>query len=149
MERIDPLADLILGCLKCGSRFVEERSVRLVHLITSRTCYGLDPSDAGCDACLGYDPELTDLRTVRKMRTAAELEIERIAEVAYRYDSYDLAVLLAEDGRSAELLCFFDGEDLGLYGERLKDYVIYHLLDLRDLFGCHCLGMVEVESQTV
>ena len=83
------------------------------------------------------------------MCTAAELKIERSFKTANCNDSYDLSVLLAEDCRSAELLSVFNSKDLCLNRKSLKNNIVYHLFDLCDLFGCHSLGVVEVESQTV
>ena len=83
------------------------------------------------------------------MCTAAELEIERSFKTADCNDSYDLSVLLAEDCRSAELLSVLDCKDLCLNRKSLKNNIVYHLFDLSNLFGCHCLGVIEVESQTV
>ena len=146
MDGFAPLNDLILRCLQSCCRIVDEASVSLVHLIASCTRNSFDSSDACCDTGFGYDPELADLCAVCKVCTSAELEIERITEITYCNDSYDLAVLLAEARSSAELLSFFDAQYLSLNRKSLKDNVIDHLFYLSDLLSCHCLEVVEVES---
>jgi hypothetical protein len=64
-------------------------------------------------------------------------------------DANDVAVLLAEEHRRAELPCLIDWRQERMHGPVLEDPLVDDLLDARSLFGSQGLRMREVEPELV
>ena len=127
-----------------------DESSRLIHLALHlfiiRTHIvagqGFDPADAGSDAVLGEDLELTDLAGILYMGSAAELS----GEISHLHDADFIAVLLAEQGHGAALFRVFDPHDRCLNIKPLADLLIDEIFDLFELLCCHRLIVAEVET---
>ena len=77
------------------------------------------------------------------MSTAAEL----YREVACAYNTDNVAVFLAEQSHSAELLGFFNRHFAGIYLDSLKNFLVNKLLDVHQLLGCERLKVSEVKTE--
>ena len=79
------------------------------------------------------------------MSTSAQLA----AVVSYRNDSDSIAVLFAEEGRSASLCSILRRHHFSSDIQEVADLVVDHLFNACDLFCSHSLEMAEVKSETI
>ena len=79
------------------------------------------------------------------MSTAAELNGNALC----LNNSYDIAVLFAEQSHCAKLLSLFNGHLGHGNGDSVKYILVYDSFDLGKLLGCNCLKVREVETASL
>ena len=111
----------------------------------ARTCDRLDTSYTCRCGSLRADMEQTELRGIVYVSTAAEL----YGEVACLDNSYDIAVLLAEERHCSELPRLFDRHLRACDLDSLEYLLVYELLNAFKLLGSHCGEVGEVKAELV
>ena len=117
---------------------------RFLHIGTNQQIAAgdsLDTADAGSNRTLADDLEAADLSGVLDVGAAAELG----GPALNINNADDLAVLLAEQSHSAQLLGLFDGHLLDSDVHRLEDLVVDDLLHADQLLGSDSAEVGEVE----
>ena len=117
---------------------------RFLHIGTNQQIAAgdsLDTADAGSNRGLADDLEAADLSGVLDVGAAAELG----GPALNINNTDDLAVLLAEQSHSAQLLGLFDGHFLDGDVHRLEDLVVDDLLHAEQLLGSDSAEVGEVE----
>ena len=150
--QVSVVADsLLYGAYQVGG-IVEETSQACYHVLQSVhlfldgfACDGFYATHASCHAAFGEDAHHADAACAAGMAAAAELNAR-----TELYDAHLVAVLLAEEGDSAQLLSFLDWRvAIFLKRQVLTDALVDEVLHLADLFGRYLLEVREVETQVV
>ena len=140
--QVSVVADsLLYGADQVGS-IVEEalESVQQILLLVHYLFYcltsdGLDTANTSGNAALGDDANHTDATCALGM--AATTELYAATEL---YNTYLVAILLAEEGNGTQFLGFLDGSvAIFLQGQVLADTLVNKVLYLADLLGCNLL----------
>ena len=115
------------------------------ELENAASCNSLDTSDTGSYGVFADYLEQSQTSGVVDMSTAAELNGNALC----LNNSYDIAVLFAEQSHCAKLLSLFNGHLGHGNGDSVKYILIYDSFDLGKLLGCNCLKVGEVETTSL